>query len=139
MVQGFDPLGSQLQQSLILGQRLLRSVYEIAEEREVQVLVAVGQKAYLQPFDQLLDITGAGHQARDRNQAAGLGRNPLPIVQARQKTGHDGQRHQPVDQADCQAAGHQQYGYGEPCQNWRGPAIIVDRLEEDPAGKDQRE
>ncbi|MNM29260.1 hypothetical protein D3C81_397950 [compost metagenome] len=104
----------------------------------MQVRVAVGQKTYLQPLDQLLDITGAGHQARDRNQAAGLGRDPLAIVQARQKAGHYSQCHQPVDQANCQAAGHQQDGYGEPCQHWRGPAIIVDRPEED-SSKDQRE
>lgn len=112
VVQRPYAFAGQVKQGSIFGDCLFTGIHEVAEQREMQVFVTVGQKTNLQPFDQFLDIAGRRQQGRDHHQCAGVGGNPSGVVQPWQEGRLHGQCHQPVHQANGQAAGRQQYRQG---------------------------
>ncbi|MDT4803918.1 hypothetical protein FQZ97_366840 [compost metagenome] len=139
-VQRLDALARQPQQRGVLFEHLAGGVHEVGEQGEMQVAVAVGEKAHLEALDQLLDVPGVGHQRGDHHQGARLGRDAVAVVQARQDVRGDGEGHQPVDQADGQAAGHQQRRHGQAGQQVAGQAVAAGGVEERPGeqqGEDQ--
>ncbi|MND54153.1 hypothetical protein D3C80_452080 [compost metagenome] len=131
-VEGPDPFAGQVEQCLVFGPGLLTGIHEVAEQGKVQVLITVGQKAYFQPFDQFFDIAGIGQQGGHYHQRAGVLGNTVRVVQPWQEGRLDGQGHQPVHQADGQAAGAQQNRQGHGGQHRQMPALQANGAYEAP-------
>ncbi|MCY1400480.1 hypothetical protein D9M71_155700 [compost metagenome] len=106
-VERLDQFARQGKQRGILRHHLGRGIHEITEQCEVQVGIAIGQEAHFQAFGQCLDVAGIGEHRRYRHQRTRLGRYAFAVVQAGQYRWGYREGHQPVDQADGQAAGHQ--------------------------------
>ncbi|MNZ46192.1 hypothetical protein D3C78_638680 [compost metagenome] len=129
-VQRLDALTGQRQQRRVLLQHLARGIHEVGQQREMQMGVAVGQKAHLQALDQFLDILLPSDEGRHHHQGARLGGDALAEVQARQLARRHAQGHQPVDQAERQPAGGQQHRQREQHQQQPMPAAGLRRSEE---------
>ena len=84
VVERLDQLARQGEQFGVLGHHLGRRVHEVAEQREMQVVIAIGQESHFQAFRQGLDVAGVGKHRRHRHQRSRLGRYALAVVQARQ-------------------------------------------------------
>ena len=56
LVQRLDALAGERQQSFVVGQRLFGRVAEISQQAEVDVVVAVGEKAHFKSLDQLVHV-----------------------------------------------------------------------------------
>ncbi|MNT11949.1 hypothetical protein D3C72_1468560 [compost metagenome] len=107
VVERLDQLARQGEQFGIFGHHLGGGVHEITEQGKMQVVIAIGQEAHFQAFGQCLDVAGIGEHRRYRHQRTRLGRYAFAVVQAGQYRWGYREGHQPVDQADGQAAGHQ--------------------------------
>ena len=109
-VEQGDCMGGLREQLGVLRLSLFRRIQKIAEQREIQVAVAVGEKPHFKTFHQFVHICRAGDQRRDHHQASRAIGNTAGKIHFRQRRRQQTERHQPVDQADCQSAGHDQAG-----------------------------
>ncbi|MCY1412679.1 hypothetical protein D9M71_280930 [compost metagenome] len=82
LVEGLDQLARQCEQFGIFGHHLGWGVHEVAEQRKMQVGIAIGQKAHFQAFRQGLDVASIGKHRRHRHQRTRLGRYAFAVVQA---------------------------------------------------------
>ena len=84
-VQRLDAPAREPEQRLVVGQRFGGRIGKIGQQAEVQMVVAVGEKADLQRLDQAVDAFGAGEHRRDHHQRAQLRRKPLREIHPRQR------------------------------------------------------
>ena len=64
--------GRRSQELGVVGQLGPLGVPPVADQREVQIAIRIGQVVDLEPFNQFLDLVGSRQQGRDRNQRAQL-------------------------------------------------------------------
>ena len=104
-VEHSDSGASPLDQLLIFRQMLRPGVAEIGEQREVQVLVPIGQIMNLQGFDQAIRAGHARQHGGNDHHRAATRRDAVGIVQTREQTGVHQQPTQPVHQRHPELAG----------------------------------
>ncbi|MCY1211353.1 hypothetical protein D3C76_1208460 [compost metagenome] len=107
-VQCFDAFPRQVLQLGILFLDLGTGIQEVAQQGEMQVVVAVGQKADFEAFAELVDVLGAANQGGYYHQGACLGGEALAVIQTWELVRSHAQGNQPVHQADRQPACHQE-------------------------------
>lgn len=75
-IQLVDPPAGQGKQGRVFRHDGLRRIAEIGEQAEMQVLIAIGEKADLQRLDQILDPGSAGQHGWDDNQVRAAAGTP---------------------------------------------------------------
>ncbi|MDT4817730.1 hypothetical protein FQZ97_508130 [compost metagenome] len=134
-VQRFDALPRKALQRGVLLLDLGAGIQEVAQQGEMQVVVAVGQEADLETFAELVDVLGAADQGGYHHQGACLAGDALAVIQAWELVGRHRQGDQPIHQADRQPAGREggyrcQQGHRQgrqaaglgPMEEWPGQA-----------------
>ncbi len=107
LVEAHDVLRRMREQRRVAGQRRLRGVQEIGEQREMQLRIAIGQEPHFQRLGQFVDRGRVAEHARHHHQGPRAGRNALGKVHPRQRARRHQQRRRPIDQGHAQFAEHQ--------------------------------
>ena len=79
-----------------VGHLAARRVDEVAEDREVDARIDVGQRRHLEPLEQFLDLGDRGQQHRNDDHRAGVWRQPVLELETQQPSRADEQRHEPL-------------------------------------------
>ncbi len=84
-----------------------RSVEEVCQQHEAQLVIAVGQEADLQRLGQDIDAVDTGQHRGDRDHGGAGGGDTFAEIELGQRPGRDQYRRRPVHQDDAQLAEHQ--------------------------------
>ena len=106
----------QLQQGCVAYLGFRRRIAKVGEQPEMQVAVAIGQKAHLQRIAQARHAVGAAEHGGDHHQGAGLRRNAGREIHARQQGRPRQQHRKPVHQRHRQLAGADESRHPDPRQ-----------------------
>ena len=104
LVESIDLAMRRMQQRHVAGQVLLGGIEEVGQQREMDMVVAVGEEAHLQVLHQRCDRARAAEHRRHHNQGAHVGRHASGVVEPRQGVGPDQPGGDPVDQRHRQLA-----------------------------------
>ena len=102
------PCPATVNSGLVAGQRFLGRVLVIGQQREMQVVVPIGQEAHFEGLDQAFDVCDTCQHRRNHDQRARLRRKPVREVHSRQCPRRDQEHRQPVHYRHRQLAGGEQ-------------------------------
>ena len=132
-VELHDAGAHQLDELGVAGERALRGVDEVRQERKVEMRISIGEVAHLQPGQRLLDPGRTGEHCWYGHQRAVVGRDPVFEIHPWQRLRRDQPRRQPVNDPDAEARCTHQRRHKE-----QREAHHPDRLPlQSPAEKDQ--
>ena len=103
-VKRFDPGSRLLQQVIVAGGMFFGSVGKIGQQREVEIVVPVGQESNFQRLHEFVDLPGVGDDRGDRHDRAVLRRDSRGKIHPRQDARTHQQHDRPIDERDCQLA-----------------------------------
>jgi hypothetical protein len=104
-IERVDGVARGVGQRVVRRQRFLVRVLEVGEQRVMQVVVAVGEEAHLQPLDQPVELRRARQHRRHHDQGARRRRDAAREVHLRQRFGRRQRAGQAVDERHGELAG----------------------------------
>ena len=111
-LQAGDAVAGRVEQLFVARDLRGFGVGKVAEDREVNVRIAVGDRHHLEVIDQMRHAFDGGDERRDHHHGPGIVRNAAEQFEPRQPLGPDEQVDLALDQRDCELADRNQQQRG---------------------------
>ena len=98
LIQRLNSFTHAFQQFIVAGFMFFRRIAKIRQQREENIVVAVGEIADFERFEQRLDAAHAGEHRRHDHHRRVTGRNAFGKIETRQRGWRDENRDEPIDQ-----------------------------------------